>query len=532
MSKISQQQQYKEEDMFTKSQYLDTYTKIYAQIKKTMDNTLENALNQADVSDYSSDYGLDEELVFEEHNQVNLYIEGEKKLKVSEDLLNLDDLVDFFDLNTLTSLLGKEELQNLRKLLPQQENEEQQNETMKMLFSGQSFKFGTNPLIEFLQKCKAGSYTTMRQQEQRIQRKMALQSLNKYYEDTLLEVKEKLVPETINRAKTLLKKRKAIKRVEELLSSDSDQSEKSFINLRPDVDFDEVSVGNSTDGSEEDRDNRRKKPQQYSNVGGTGGNYGGIQQINGISNQNGKQNSSMSNGLANGSKNNNTSAARSESNYNLNGSQIANSTRFENNDSNSNIEQMSEQQKSKFQTVIDTPQPYYKIKKNKVPVSQEWIENYREQERQRYESPTKPWIYLLQDGSKTCVAPVCKKLNISMQSRPRDHLFLKQKRSPYITILSLVRDACARLPNGQGTRYDICELLKESQYINQDLTYDKVSTIVSGALDRLHYLDDPAIKYDQEKKVWFYLHRDREVDDLAWKDDEDRRFSQQLDNVL
>lgn len=45
-----------------------------------------------------------------------------------------------------------------------------------------------------------------------------------------------------------------------MLSSDSDQSEKSFINLRPEVDFDEVSVGNSTDGSVDDKDNRRRKP--------------------------------------------------------------------------------------------------------------------------------------------------------------------------------------------------------------------------------------------------------------------------------
>lgn len=34
---------------------------------------------------------------------------------------------------------------------------------------------------------------------------------------------------------------------------------------------------------------------------------------------------------------------------------------------------------------------------------------------------------------------------------------------------------------------------------------------MSGALDRLHYEDDPCVKYDSEKKVWIYLHKDRDL---------------------
>ena len=33
-----------------------------------------------------------------------------------------------------------------------------------------------------------------------------------------------------------------------------------------------------------------------------------------------------------------------------------------------------------------------------------------------------------------------------------------------------VRDAAARLPNGEGTRADICELLKDSQYLAPGVT--------------------------------------------------------------
>ena len=52
-------------------------------------------------------------------------------------------------------------------------------------------------------------------------------------------------------------------------------------------------------------------------------------------------------------------------------------------------------------------------------------------------------------------------------------------------------------------------MLKESQYINEDIGDDKLSNIVSGALDRLHYEDDPCVKYYSDKKIWIYLHKDR-----------------------
>lgn len=113
------------------------------------------------------------------------------------------------------------------------------------------------------------------------------------------------------------------------------------------------------------------------------------------------------------------------------------------------------------------------------------------------------------------VAPVAKKLTTVTTARPREHILLKvpswfkTDRPPHVTILCLVRDAAARLPNGVGTRADICQLLKESQYINENIDDEKLSNIVSGALDRLHYEDDPSVKYYSDKKLWIYLHKDR-----------------------
>ena len=40
---------------------------------------------------------------------------------------------------------------------------------------------------------------------------------------------------------------------------------------------------------------------------------------------------------------------------------------------------------------------------------------------------------------------------------------------------------------------------------------------MSGALDRLHYEEDPCVKYDSERKLWIYLHKNRNLDWDDWK---------------
>lgn len=91
---------------------------------------------------------------------------------------------------------------------------------------------------------------------------------------------------------------------------------------------------------------------------------------------------------------------------------------------------------------------------------------------------------------------------------------LSADRPNFVTILSLVRDATARLPNGEGTRADICELLKSSQYISKDAPDNVLQSVVSGALDRMHTQFDPCVKYDQKRKIWIYLHRNRTEEDF------------------
>lgn len=50
-----------------------------------------------------------------------------------------------------------------------------------------------------------------------------------------------------------------------------------------------------------------------------------------------------------------------------------------------------------------------------------------------------------------------------------------------------MRDAAARLPNGEGTRAEICELLKDSQFLAPDVTSAQVSWFLCLASGRFSF---------------------------------------------
>ncbi|KAG8141501.1 hypothetical protein E2320_007119 [Naja naja] len=139
---------------------------------------------------------------------------------------------------------------------------------------------------------------------------------------------------------------------------------------------------------------------------------------------------------------------------------------------------------------------------------------FQEQERYRYSQPHKAFTFCMH-GFESVVGPVKGVFDKETSlNKPREHSLLRSDRPAYVTILSLVRDAAARLPNGEGTRAEICELLKDSQFLAPDVTSPQVNTVVSGALDRLHYEKDPCVKYDIGRKLWIYLHRDRSEEEF------------------
>ncbi|XP_054988650.1 nuclear factor related to kappa-B-binding protein isoform X1 [Sorex araneus] len=139
---------------------------------------------------------------------------------------------------------------------------------------------------------------------------------------------------------------------------------------------------------------------------------------------------------------------------------------------------------------------------------------FQEQEWHRYSQPHKAFTFRMH-GFESVVGPVKGVFDKETSlNKAREHSLLRSDRPAYVTILSLVRDAAARLPNGEGTRAEICELLRDSQFLAPDVTSTQVNTVVSGALDRLHYEKDPCVKYDIGRKLWIYLHRDRSEEEF------------------
>lgn len=147
------------------------------------------------------------------------------------------------------------------------------------------------------------------------------------------------------------------------------------------------------------------------------------------------------------------------------------------------------------------------------PSSEEVRAYFRKEELLRYSIPDRAFNYTAADGKKSIVAPL-RRCGGKPTSKARDHPMLKRDRPPHVTILCLVRDAASRLPGSIGTRADVCTLIRDSQYIVEDVTDAQVNQVVSGALDRLHYERDPCVLFDGERKLWVYLHREREEEDF------------------
>jgi hypothetical protein len=97
--------------------------------------------------------------------------------------------------------------------------------------------------------------------------------------------------------------------------------------------------------------------------------------------------------------------------------------------------------------------------------------------------------------------------------KARSNVVLVEDRPWYVTQMSVVRDAAARLPNGRGTRAEVVELLKDSQYLRADVGHDQLMAMVSGSLDRLQAETDPCVKHD--RGLWVYQHHARTPETLG-----------------
>mgnify|MGYP006973823198 CR=1 FL=1 len=147
------------------------------------------------------------------------------------------------------------------------------------------------------------------------------------------------------------------------------------------------------------------------------------------------------------------------------------------------------------------------------PTSEEMKAYFRREEALRYSVPDRAFSYTCLDGRKSAVAPL-RRIGGKPNSKARDHFMLKSDRPPHVTILCLVRDAASRLPGGIGTRADVCSLIRDSQYIVEEVSDVQLNQVVSGALDRLHYERDPCVRFDGDRKLWVYLHSNKDDEDF------------------
>lgn len=163
---------------------------------------------------------------------------------------------------------------------------------------------------------------------------------------------------------------------------------------------------------------------------------------------------------------------------------------------------------------VPTPSPRCPTTWTVRVATQDEMLEFQRQERLRFEQPHRPFTYRMH-GYESVVGPVKGIYTQSLAlNKARGHAIMVDDRPPYVTILTLVRDATARLPNGEGTRSEISELLKCSQFINRQAAENVLQTIVSGALDRMHGGVDPCVRYDARRKIWIYLHRNRNEADF------------------
>lgn len=143
--------------------------------------------------------------------------------------------------------------------------------------------------------------------------------------------------------------------------------------------------------------------------------------------------------------------------------------------------------------------------------------DFRNQETERYCHPERAHTFHNPWGT-SIVSPL-KRGPALDGGRPREHPMLRNERPSHVTILCIVRDAASRLRNNRGTRSDICDLLRDSQYLRDGATFQQLNSCVSGALDRLHYEENAPVRYDPESKEWCYLHNDMREHDFevpAW----------------
>ncbi|VDL96397.1 unnamed protein product [Schistocephalus solidus] len=104
------------------------------------------------------------------------------------------------------------------------------------------------------------------------------------------------------------------------------------------------------------------------------------------------------------------------------------------------------------------------------------------QEIQRFSQPWSPFVYN-QHGYASVVGPVrTASVNFAGRGsgRAREHPLLRSDRPAWVSISEIVRDAVARLPNGEGTRPEIAMLVQDSAFLAPNFNPRQDCCLASG----------------------------------------------------
>ncbi|CAH0727045.1 unnamed protein product, partial [Brenthis ino] len=161
----------------------------------------------------------------------------------------------------------------------------------------------------------------------------------------------------------------------------------------------------------------------------------------------------------------------------------------------------------------DPPPPRYPTSWVLRPPTASETAEFRAQERKRFASASKPFTYI-QYGYRSVVGPATG-ARCAAAGAGAGAALLALQRPRAAAFVPLLRDALARLPNGEGSRRDIVMLLKMSQFI-VPCSETALSSAVASALERLLTVKrDPIVRFDQRTALWTYLHRHKSEEDFA-----------------
>ena len=136
------------------------------------------------------------------------------------------------------------------------------------------------------------------------------------------------------------------------------------------------------------------------------------------------------------------------------------------------------------------------------PSSPEERQDYHRQERQRYSNPEKAFTFHYRNQERT-VGPVVPFRLKKLQRQIRDVSYLRSDRPAWLSSHSLVRDAGARLPDGRGSRGDICILVKDSQYLAPNLPDKELYRLVGRTLNHIQNLkSESSLKFEASQQLW------------------------------